>query len=255
MSSESVEDYLRAIHSYNEKGELAKNTDLAKQLSVSPPSVTQMLQRLADEGLVEYTPYKGAMLTGKGMAHAQRIVRKHRLPERFLHDVLGMGKNKVHNEAGMLEHGLSDEAAAALCQTLKNPETCPDDSSPLPPCPLDVESCEECPEARKDRPFKLLTELANLKPGEEGVVAFVRGGTKACQRLLDMGLTRGTKVKVINAAPFFGPIEVEVRETVLALGRGLAHHVFVEFENGLEGMKDGASRGRHQRHGRRQWQR
>ncbi len=255
MSSESVEDYLRAIHSFNEKGELAKNTDLAKQLNVSPPSVTQMLQRLADEGLVEYTPYKGTMLTGKGMAHAQKIVRKHRLLERFLHDVLGMGKNKIHNEASRLEHGLSDEAAAALCQTLENPETSPDDSSPLPPCPLDVESCEDCPEARKEGPFKLLTELANLNPGEEGVIAFVRGGTKARQRLLDMGMTRGTKVKVTNAAPFFGPIEVEVRETVLALGRGLAHHVFVEFEDGSEGTKGGTGRGRHQRRGRRRWQR
>lgn len=70
-----------------------------------------MIKRLADDGLVEYQPYRGAMLTVKGVALAQKVVRKHRLLERFLHDFLGLKKNKVHNEACRLEHSLSDEAA------------------------------------------------------------------------------------------------------------------------------------------------
>lgn len=232
MSSHSVEEYLEAIYSFNEKGELAKNKELAKKLKVAPPSVTQMIKKLAAEGLVEHKPYKGVALTGRGMALAQKVVRKHRLLERFLHDFLGLNRDKVHDEACRMEHTLSDEAALALCKALDSPETCPDDEKPVPPCPLNVEDCNECASAREDGSLMLLTELSNLKPGESGRVAFVRGGTRACQRLLDMGLTNGTEVTVVNAAPFNGPIEISVRETTLALGRGLAEKVFVEMENG-----------------------
>jgi len=232
LSSHSVEEYLEAIYSFNEKGELAKNTELAKKLRVAPPSVTQMIKKLADEGLVEHQPYKGATLTGKGMALAQKVVRKHRLLERFLQDFLGFSGDKVHDEACRMEHSLSDEAALALCKALDNPEACPDDGKPIPPCPLNVEDCDECAAAREKGPMMLLTELSNLKPGERGVVAFIRGGTRACQRLLDMGLTNGTELVVVNAAPFNGPIEISVRGTTLALGRGLAEKVFVEIENG-----------------------
>ena len=252
MSSESVEEYLEAIYAFNEKGKLAKNTDIAKRLRVAPPSVTQMIKKLADDGLVEYQPYKGAMLTGKGMALAQKVVRKHRLLERFLYDLLGLKKEKVHDEACRLEHSLSDEAASALCKALKQPETCPDDGNPIPPCPLDVEDCDQCAAVREgERSFKLLTELSNLKPGEEGEVAFIRGGTMACQRLLDMGFTRGTKVRVVNAAPFRGPLEVAVRGSILAVGRGLARHVFVEMENGRRVAEYVHPHGPHHRRERR----
>ena len=83
----------------------------------------------------------------------------------------------------------------------------------------------------KNHSKRLLTELSNLKPGEEGTVAFISGGHKASQRLLDMGLTKGTKLSVINSAPFRGPIEISVRGTSLALGRRLAGKVFIELKN------------------------
>jgi DtxR family Mn-dependent transcriptional regulator len=231
LSSESVEEYIEAIYTFNERGERAKNTELAKMLKVSPPSVTQMIKKLAEDGLVEYEPYRGVVLTGKGVAMAQKVVRKHRLLERFLHDFLGLRRNKVHEEACRMEHSLSDETAAALCKALDSPETSPDES-PIPPCTFDVENCDECAAAREDGTLGLITELSNLKPGEEGTVAFIRGGTMACQRLLDMGLTKGTRVRVVNAAPFHGPVEISVRGSTLALGRGLAGRVFVELENG-----------------------
>ena len=232
LISHSIEEYLEAIYYFNEKRELAKNTDLAKRLNVSPPSVTQMIKRLADDGLVEYQPYKGAALTGTGMALAQKVVRKHRLLERLFHDILGMGKEKVHNEACRMEHGLSDEAAIALCRALDNPKTCPDDLKALPACTLDVADCEECLAAKPEDSSCLLTELSNLKPGERGKVAFIRAGSNAYQRLLDMGLTKGTIVEVVNAAPFQGPLELSLRGATLALGRGLASRVFVEVLNG-----------------------
>ncbi|MBN2334337.1 DtxR family transcriptional regulator [Candidatus Bathyarchaeota archaeon] len=228
MSSESVEEYLEAIYGFNEQGELAKNQALSEKLKVSPPSVTQMIKRLADEGLVEYEPYKGVLLTGKGMALAQKVVRKHRLIERFLYDFLKLPLDKIHNEACRMEHGISDETAAALCKAMNSPETCPDDD-PIPQCPLNVGNCSECEDAREaagpDLP--LMTQLSHLKPGEEGKVSFIRGGRHAAQRLMDMGLTPGTYVRVVKAAPFKGPIEVEVRGTSLALGRRLADYVFI----------------------------
>ncbi len=226
--SESVEEYLEAIYTFNEKGELAKNQDLAEKLRVSPASVTQMIKKLADDGLVTYEPYKGILLTGKGSAKAQKVVRKHRLLERFLHDALGFSNEKVHDEACRLEHSLSDEVASALCEKLNNPSTCPDDGNPIPPCTLNYTSCEECRELREGAHHRLLTQLSKMRPGDAGKVAFTRGGGTACQRMGDMGLCSGADVKVVNAAPFQGPVEVEVKGTRLAIGRGLADKVYVE---------------------------
>jgi len=231
--SESVEEYLEAIYSFNERGELAKNQGLSEKLRVAPPSVTQMIKKLANEGLVTYEPYKGVLLTGKGTARAQKVVRKHRLLERFLHDTLGLKIDKVHDEACKLEHSISDETAAALCGTLQSPKTCPDDGKPIPACTLEANDCAECKSVREAEGgrFKLLTQLSHLRPGERARVAFIRGGGSATQRIMDMGLCPGTGLKVDNAAPFNGPIQVSVRETSLALGRGLADKVFVEVEN------------------------
>lgn len=232
LSSESVEEYLEAIYSINEKGRQAKNQDLAEKLNVSPPSVTQMVQRLAEEGLVEYEPYKGATLSGKGMALAQKVVRKHRLLERFLLDYLKLPFEKIHDEACRMEHSISDETTMALCRALDNPELCPDDL-PIPVCPHETDDCEQCAQisAKLEREHPLTTQLSNLKPGEEGHVAFIRGGKQSGKRIQDMGLTPGAFIKMVNAAPFKGPVEVEVRSTSVALGRTLASQVYIHVED------------------------
>jgi len=238
LSSENVEEYLEAIHGFNEKGQPARTTELADKLGVSPPSVTEMIKKLAEEGLLEYEPYKGVLLSGKGMAYAQKIVRKHRLLERFLYDFLGLKRDRVHQEACKLEHGLSDDVADALCRIMEKPELCPDDGNPIPPCLLDVKDCEGCASARNkehNNP-RLVVQLSNFRVEDEGVVAFVRGGKNACKRLLDMGLTPGTPVRVISAAPFKGPMEITVRGTTVAVGRGLASSVFVEIEQELSDL-------------------
>jgi len=232
--SENFEEYLEAIYSFNERGELAKNQELADKLNISPPSVSEMIKKLSEEGFIVYEPYKGVVLTGKGMARAQKVVRKHRLLERFLHDQLGLRTDKVHEEACMMEHGLSDEAAAALCDSLNHPKTCPDDAKPIPACTLNVKDCESCKVARQEdkNTHKLVTQLSNLRPGETGVVAFLRGSGVAIQRVMDRGLCLGMLVRVVKSAPFNGPVEVRIRDTTLAIGRGLAYKIYVEVENG-----------------------
>jgi DtxR family Mn-dependent transcriptional regulator len=230
--NQSVEEYLEAIYSFNERGELAKNQDIAERLGVSPPSVTEMIKKLADEGLVIHESYKGVLLTGKGMAEAQKVARKHRLLERFLHDGLGLANDKVHSEACKMEHALGDEAAAALCESLNNPKTCPDDGKAIPECTVNVADCSQCKTAREldDAYKRTLTQLDNLRPGECGRVAFTRCGGNASQRIMDMGLCRGTEVRVVKSAPFDGPVEVQVRGTLLAIGRRLAEKIFIEVE-------------------------
>lgn len=243
MSSASVDEYLEAIYSINEKGELAKNQYLSEKLQISPPSVTQMIQRLAEEGLVLYEPYKGTQLTGKGMALAQKVVRKHRLLEVFLYDTLKLPREKVHEQACRMEHCLNDETASALCKALDKPEKCIDDD-PIPECSLNVQDCDECEVVRAIKiEHPLVTQLSNLKPGEEGKVKFIRGGRQSSRRIQDMGLTPGTYLKMVNAAPFKGPVEVEVRGTSLALGRSLASQVYIEVEDEGQPWKRAHSHG------------
>jgi Fe2+ transport system protein FeoA len=131
-----------------------------------------------------------------------------------------------------MEHSLSDEVTAALCKALDNPETCPD-NLPIPHCSLGIDDCEQCEEARSKiiEETPLTTQLSRLHPGEEGTVAFIHSGVQSGKRLQDMGLTPGTHIEMVNAAPFQGPIEIEVRGTSLALGRGLASHVYIHVED------------------------
>ena len=233
MSSQSVEEYLQAVYGFNERGEPAKTKELAKSLGVAPASVTEMVQRLAAEGLLQYEPYRGASLTARGMVDAQKIVRKHRLVERFLCDVLKIKRARVHDEACRLEHAVSDDVADALCRALEQPGTCPDDNNPIPPCNLEVDDCGQCTRARskETRNPRLVTQLSNLHVGDEADIAFVKGNKSACERLVGMGITPRTHVNVVNAAPLNGPMEVALRGSTIALGRSQAELVFVEIED------------------------
>jgi DtxR family Mn-dependent transcriptional regulator len=195
-----------------------------------------MLKKLAENGFVNYSPYHGSTLTAKGVQEAQRITRKHRLLERFLSDVLHVRNDQVHTQACEMEHALSDEAEESLCRFLKHPDKCPDDGKIIPPCNLPFASCEECIELHNKgleevgKRKENLVALSDLKEGQLGKVFFIRGGHNVLQRLLDMGLTPGTRISVVKAAPFEGPVEISVRSSKLALGRGIASKVFVDVE-------------------------
>ena len=134
--SVSTEEYLEALYNLTQGGKTATTSEIAKHLKVSPASVTDMLRKLADRGLLNYSPYQGVTLTGEGLKAAAKMTRKHRLLERFLHDILKIGNDSVHEEACKMEHGLSDKAERALCLTLKAPDKCPDDEKLIPACEL-----------------------------------------------------------------------------------------------------------------------
>ncbi len=231
--------YLETIYSLLLDAEVVKTSELARVMDVAAPSATEMVQKLARRGYADYTPYHGVRLTAEGEALALRLKRKHRLLERFLHGVLDIPLDRVHEQALKLEYGLSDEAEDALCQLLGHPDKCPDDYQPIPPSPrsslcrliaqersaVDEAACKRRSEGGGAQPRGL--PLTGLNIGAQATIDFIRGGRKASQRLADMGLTPGTEIEVVNIAPFGGPIEILVRESRLVLGRGLANKVFI----------------------------
>jgi len=234
MASKSVEDYLKALYALSKNGNSVSTTEISEYFRIAPASVTEMLQKLADNDFVRYSPYHGSVLTEKGLLVAQKMTRKHRLLERFLSDVLRIRENDVHAQACAMEHSLSDEAEESLCRFLKHPDKCPDDGKIIPACDLQFSSCEECIAVHSKgleevgKRNQNLVCVGNLKEGAFGKISFIRGEHKVLQRLLDMGLTPGTNMTVTRVAPLSGPVEVAVRGSKLALGKDIASNVFVD---------------------------
>jgi len=125
MRSERVEEYLEAISKRQRTETPVSTSSLAADLGVSLPAVTEMMQRLAAEGLIEYEPNKGATLTAEGSRAAITTIRRHRLWERFLTDILGLKWDKVHEEACRLEHATSPETEDRLASLMSETDTCP----------------------------------------------------------------------------------------------------------------------------------
>ena len=230
----SMEEYLEALYTLTQDSKTATTTAISRRLNIAPPSVTEMLRKLENSGYVNYLPYQGVTLTPKGFTLAEKMSRKHRILERFLHDVLGIGTSKVHAEACEMEHALSDSTERAMCLRLNSPARCPDDEKVIPPCNFPFPSCDEC---RKWEGANLeevgnrevsMTALSSLKEKQEAKIAFIRGDKEALGRLLAMGLTPGAVITVSQIAPLKGPIEIAVRGSQLALGNDIACNVFVE---------------------------
>jgi DtxR family transcriptional regulator, Mn-dependent transcriptional regulator len=240
MEQKSTQDYLKAIYNLSKNGELVSNAEISQKLNVAPASVTEMLKKLAQDKYINYSPYHGSTLTEKGLKEAQKVTRKHRLLEKFLSDVLHIGNEKVHTQACQMEHSLSDEAEESLCRLLNHPDTCSDDHKTIPACDLPFSSCEECIKLHEKGLEEIgkrrqnLTPIRELKGGKFGKISFIRGEHKVLQRLLDMGLTPGTRVSVLKIAPLDGPVEVSVRGSKLALGQDIACNVFVEEEKEIQ---------------------
>lgn len=232
MPQEQVEEYLEAIYDIAGNEGKAKTTEIAQRLKNAPASVTEVLQRMDRDGLVNYEPYQGASLTKKGENIVTRIKRKHRLLEVFLEKILHLPKEHIHDQACKMEHVITDETEQALCKTLGVPTECPH-GSPIPPCNIDVKSCNDCKSEDKliqEQREQRLTSITTMKPGQKGKVVFIRGGKNVVQRLCDLGLTNGTPISLVREAPLKGPIEICVRECKVVIGRGIAEKIFIQME-------------------------
>jgi DtxR family transcriptional regulator, Mn-dependent transcriptional regulator len=137
LGREAIEDYVKAIYALSsERAGPVANGELAVRLSVAPATATSMLKRLDDLGLVEYLPYKGATLTPAGEKVALEVIRHHRLIEAYLSEALGMPDDRVHDEAEVLEHYISEELELLIAAKLGEPSHDPH-GTPIPgPDPL-----------------------------------------------------------------------------------------------------------------------
>jgi len=223
ISKELIEEIAENSYGLLEANGKILKGDLIKKLELSESVVGPTLIEMESQGYLKLTDAEIQLLP-KGRKLGRKIVRKHRLLERFLHNVLGLEKEDVHSEACKLEHALSDEAEEALDKFLNHPRECPDDNKPIPPaCPQECD-CTRCSNGGGGE----TVSLTNLEPGIVGKVRSIQGGRRAVQRLQDMGLVPNVCVTILKKAPFKGPLELEVCGTKLALGRNIAAKVMVE---------------------------
>lgn len=203
MPTPTLEEYLETIYKLSLDG-VVKPTRIAEAMGVSGPTVTATLKRLESRGLVAREG-TAVVLTAEGVADAVEIVRKHRISERFLTDVLGFDWTVAHEEACRLEHALSPRVVAALEALLENPEFCPH-GHPIPAADGSIAAASgtSLAEAARDS----IVEVVSVAE-DEGVLAY----------LAEQGLVPGARVRVTAAEPFGGPLTVDVdgAQRVLAL--------------------------------------
>ncbi len=194
----STEDYLKTIYKLEQAGGTALTSAIAEELAVAPPSVSGMIKRLAETGLLTHQPYKGVRLTEEGRRAALRMIRRHRILESYLIDRLGYDWDTVHDEAERLEHAVSD-ILDRMAQALGNPMYDPH-GAPIPSATGDVETPD-------------LVALADLALGAEAEIRSVSDRDPDRLRFLaDLGLTPGTRFRVTDRQPFDGPVTVQLSE-------------------------------------------
>jgi DtxR family Mn-dependent transcriptional regulator len=193
--SKSIQDYLKTIYGLSRSDGSAQTGELAEALSVAPGSVSGMLRRLADAELVEHTAYRGVTLTDRGRDEALRVIRRHRVLETYLVEVLGLAWDLVHEEAERLEHAASDQLIDRMAEALGNPRFDPH-GAPIPTADGDVESEDLIP-------------LTEVPVGGIGEVRQVRDDDADRLRYVaSLGLRVGTRFEVLDAAPFRGPVTI-----------------------------------------------
>ncbi len=213
--TENVEEYLETLFKLQFEDGSVTVKRLADELGVSRSSASAMLSRLRIAGLVEpRARAKPLRLTERGKLAGARLVRRHRLSERFLVDYLHMPWDAVHDEACKLEHVLSAEVEERLAQQLGNPRTCPHGRA--------------IPEADGSLPVDQLRPLNQLTPGEHGVIGCIAKEDGELLRYLgSLGMVPEASVEVKSVAPFGGPLLVHVGDAQYALGREVAEKILV----------------------------
>jgi DtxR family Mn-dependent transcriptional regulator len=209
--SHQAEEYLETIYRLEKKRSCAKTMELARKLNVFPGSITNTIEGLERRGYVINKPYKGVKLTEKGRKIASNVLRRYRLAERFLTDILHLDWSQVHDEACKLEHALSPEILNSLEDTLRHPKTCPHGN----PIPTKKGKITE----EKIKP------LTDLNTGESGVVVKIAKEKTDTLITLDIfGLTPRSHVKIARAKnPSSGHSTFTEKENVTQSNEQLQH--------------------------------
>lgn len=219
MYTPVVEDYLKAIWTLQQTETPVSTSRIAERLGLSPAAVTAMVKRLAEQNLLRHEPYYGVRLTPAGELAGIRIIRRHRVLELFLTDVLGYEWDRVHDEAERLEHAASDELIERLARLLGGPERDPHGSA--------------IPSATGEVDLAVYPTLGDVRPGDTGRIVEVRIQEPEELRYLGtLDLYPGASVAVIERAPFEGPLSLVVNGVSRVLARSLADRIHVDVTAG-----------------------
>jgi DtxR family Mn-dependent transcriptional regulator len=216
--SSSIEDYAKAIYALQVRdGEAVSTNALAERLGVTAASASGMVKRLGELGLVEHQPYRGVSLTSEGRRVALEVMRHHRLLELYLFQSLGVPWDRVHDEAEVLEHVLSEELEELIAAKLGHPTHDPH-GDPIPTRELTI---EETPSV----------SLQALGIGARGTFTRVSDSNPEMLRFLaDRGIAPGDRLEVVDKQPFDGPLFVRFGDAVHVLGGALADAMRVEVQ-------------------------
>src|ERR1700730_13410145 len=218
--SPHVQDYAKAVYALEARaGGAVSTTDLADRLGVTAGSVSAMVRKLAELGLVEHEPYRGVRLTDNGREVALEVLRHHRLLELFLAQELGMSWDRVHAEAEVLEHVLSEELEQLIAARLGHPKLDPH-GDPIPTNDFEIDEGED-------------RSLDELSLGSGG--RFVRvsdSDPEMLRYLAGQGIALGDRLEITGRQPFGGPVFVRLGDRELALGGELASAMRIEGEEG-----------------------
>jgi DtxR family Mn-dependent transcriptional regulator len=209
-----VEDYLKVIFELEAAEGAASTNEIAAELGIAPASVSGMIRRLAEQGLIAHQPYRGVRLTTAGRRAALRTIRRHRVIEAYLATALNYPWDRVHEEAERLEHAASDELIDRMAEAIGEPATDPH-GAPIP--------------ARDGTLSE--RELSALDDVEIGArVSIQRVGDRDAGQLrylAEIGIVPGRRVEVLARAPFGGPISLRVGKSVRSIGPALAKQILV----------------------------
>lgn len=207
--SRSVEDYLKTIYHLTEHGESATTTGIAEVLTVAAPSVTGMVKRLAEAGLLEHLPYRGVTLTGDGRRAALRMLRRHRLIEAYLVRYLGYTWDNVHDEAERLEHAVSEDLIERMSRALGDPRFDPH-GDPIPTADGVITDV-------------ITRSLPEVGVGETVIISRVESSSAERLRwLAEADLVPGAEITVLEHQPFLGPVTLQLGSERRIVGHDLA---------------------------------
>jgi DtxR family transcriptional regulator, Mn-dependent transcriptional regulator len=215
MLSTSVEDYLKNIYRLQDGESKVTTTSLADQLHVAPPSVTDMVKKLSEQGFLRHAPYKGVELTEKGKRSALKIIRKHRLWEMFLVEVLHFGWDEIDEEAEKFEHIMSDKMERKIDEVLGFPSVDPH-GDPIP---------------TRGGTVKTVNSYALSKVDEGMTVRVVRvndANAEMLQYASSIGLSLNKKIVVKQRMKFDNSLMIRIGSKEMMISATLAENIFVE---------------------------
>jgi DtxR family Mn-dependent transcriptional regulator len=209
-----TEEFLESVYRLQERNGAARTSELVKMLNVVPGTVTNTVERLEKRGLLIHEAYKGVKLTEEGRNIAVQVIRRHRLSERLLSDVLKMEWSKVHEAACELEHGITEEVAKKIEKILEWPETCPH-GNPIPTRCGGIVTVETQP-------------LTTLKPNEEATVTNITDESHSTLRLLEKaGIKPQARIRLVKKHPNEKTVTVGTKRDTIKISTKLAQTIKV----------------------------